>query len=128
MEGAAHTIVGTALQSCDAYIEISVGSDCDDRRLGCAVANLSARLRDIRGRDEDHLRLEHVQQPRRPFWRSDCEHVVPVSRELTRQLWLRNPMYQHDPQRTRDRVQTSNTLIEHAAIVDTTCEPGVRAT
>ena len=128
MERAAHTIVGTGLERGDARVQISIGGDCDDRQIVCVAAKLSARLRDVRGRDKDHVGLEHVQQPRGPRVGGHGEHVVPVARELARQLWLRDPMYEQDPHRTRDRLQTRKALVEHAAIVERTCEPDVRGT
>jgi hypothetical protein len=128
MERAAHTIVSTGLERRYAHVEISIGSDCDDRQIGCVAPKLSARLRDVRGRDEDHVGLEHVQQSRGPRFASHGEHIVPVARELARQLWLRDPMYEQDSQRTRDRLQTRNWLVKHAPIVERWCEPCVRGT
>jgi hypothetical protein len=128
MDRAAHTIVSTGLERRYARAEISIGSDRDDRQIGRVAAKLSARVRDVRGRDEDHVWLEHVQQPRGPGFASDGEYIVSATRELARQLWLRDPMYEQDPQRTRDRLQTRNALVKHAPIVERTCEPDVRGT
>jgi hypothetical protein len=128
VEGAAHAIVGTGLERRDAHIEISIGGDRDDRRAGCVTAKLAAGPRDVRGRDDDHMRVEHPEQPRRLLLCGDREHIVPAPRQLTRQLRLGTPVYQQDPKRLGGWPQASNGFVEHAAIVQSTCEHDVRGT
>jgi hypothetical protein len=79
MERAAHTIVGASFERRDARVVTAIGSDRDDRQIGCVAAKVPARLRDVRGHHENHVRLEHVQQPHRPPVGSDGEHIVSVA-------------------------------------------------
>jgi hypothetical protein len=128
VKGAAHTVVGTGLERGNAHIEISVGGDRDDRRAGSLTAKLAADSRDVWSRDDDHVRVEHAEQPHRLLLRGDREHVVPAPRQFTPQLRLGAPVYQQDPKRLGGWPQASSGFVEHAAIVQSTCEHDVRGT
>jgi hypothetical protein len=125
---ATHTIVGSGFERRDAHVKVSIGGNRHDRRLGRVTAELAAGSREVGRRDEDQVRVENAQQTDRLLMRGDCKNVVPTARQLTRQLRLGTPVYQQDPKRLRGWPQTGKRLVEHAAIVRTTCEHDVRGT